>query len=47
MHARAERGQHADAPVADLVDVALDNHRLVAGNLAGGIRLVVQVLQEI
>ena len=47
MDASAEGSEHADAPVPDLVQVALDDDRFVAGNFPGGIGLVVQVLDEV
>ena len=47
MDASAEWSEHADAPVPDLVQVALDDDRFVAGNFPGGIGLVVQVLDEV
>ena len=47
MDPRAERRQHADAPVARLIEVALDDDRLVGGYFAGDVGLVVQVLHEV
>jgi len=47
MNPSAEWGQHAHAPVSHLVQVTLDDHRLIAGNLARGVGLVVQVLDEV
>src|SRR5258708_7211877 len=43
----AERGEEADPPVADLVEVALDDDRAVVGDRAGGGHLIAQVLEEI
>ena len=43
MHAAAERRQHADPPVADLVAEALDHDRAVVRQCAGGLALVVQI----
>ena len=47
VHAAAERRQHADPPVADLVAEPLDHDRAVVGHHAGGPRLVVQVGGEV
>ena len=40
---RAERGEDADAPVADLVGEALDDDRAVVGHRAGRLGLLVEV----
>ena len=45
--APAERREHADAPVAELVAAALDQDRAVVGDDAGGGRLVGQVAQQV
>src|SRR5256712_344652 len=47
MNPSAEWGQHAHAPVSHLVQVTLADPRLIAGNLARGVGLVVQVLDEV
>ena len=43
VHARAERREDADAPVADLVGEALDHDRAVVGDRAGRLALLVEV----
>ena len=45
--AAAERGQDAEAPVADLVAELLDNDRLVGGNHPRGRLLLLEVGQEV
>ena len=47
VNAPAERREHADAPVAEVVENALDDDSAVVGDRAGGVALVLQVLQEI
>ncbi len=47
VHARAEGREHADPPVAHLVQVALDHDGLVAGYLAGRVDLIVQVPHQV
>ena len=47
VHRRAERAEHAHAPVADLVAEALDDDRAVVGHDAGRLGLLVDVLQEV
>ena len=47
VHAAAERRQHAQAPVADLVAEALDHDRLVAGHDARGLALLAQVGHQV
>ena len=47
MHAAAERGEHADAPIAQLVAAALDHDVAIARNAAGGGGLLFQVAQQI
>ena len=44
---RAERAEDADPPVADLVAEALDDDRAVVGHDAGGLGLLVEVLQQV
>src|SRR4029453_9326565 len=43
VHSRAEGRQEADAPVADFVEIPLDDDRAVARYLAGGLALLVEV----
>ncbi len=45
--ARAEGGEHAHPEVADLVAVALDHQRAIAGHLPGGGGLLAQVGEQI
>ena len=47
VHRRAERAEHADPPVADLVAEALDDDGAVVGHDAGGLGLLVEVLQQV
>ena len=47
VHALAERRQHADAPVADLVGEAFDDDRAVVGDGAGRLALVLEVRREV
>ena len=47
VHRRAERAEHAHPPVADLVAEALDDDRAVVGHDAGGLGLLVDVLQQV
>jgi hypothetical protein len=47
MHAAAERRQHADAPVPDLVSEALDDDRAVGRDNAGRALLVAQERDEV
>ena len=47
MHARAERGENADAPVAQFVAAALDEDVAVARNVFGGSGLVFEVAQQV
>ena len=47
VHARPERRQHDHAPVADLVPEALDHDRLVGGESAGHLGLVVQIGEQV
>ena len=47
VHLAAERREHAHAPVADLVEVALDDDRAVVGHRAGGRVLVGEVLEQV
>ena len=44
---RAERAEDADPPVADLVAEALDDDRAVVGHDAGGLGLLVEVLEQV
>ena len=44
---RAERAEDADPPVADLVAEPLDDDRAVVGDDAGGLGLLVEVLQQV
>ena len=44
---RAERREHADPPVADLVAEPLDHDRAVVGHGAGRLGLLVEVLQQV
>src|SRR6185503_15130412 len=45
--ATAERREHAEAPVADLVAEALDDDRLVGGDDPGSRLLLAQVVDEV
>ena len=47
VHAAAERGQDANAAVAQIVAANFDDDVLVAGNLLGGEFLVFEILQQI
>ena len=47
VHLGAERRQHADPPVADLVAEALDDDRAVVGHRPGGLGLLVEVGDEV
>ena len=47
MNASAERGEHADAPVAEVVEHALDHDRAIVWDSARGSVLIVQVLEEV
>ena len=47
VHPAAERREHAQAPVADLVAEALDHHRAVAGQDPRGLLLLAQVGEEV
>jgi hypothetical protein len=47
VHSASKRGEHAQAPVADLVAEALDHHRSIGGQSAGGRLLLAQVDHEI
>ena len=47
VHAAAVGGQHADAPVADLVAEALDDDRAVAGHHARRRLLLAQVVEQV
>ena len=47
VHPAAERREHAQAPVADLVAEALDHHGAVAGQHARGLLLLAQVGEEV
>ena len=47
VHARAERREDADAPVADLVGEALDHDRAVVGDRAGRLGLLVEVQAQV
>ena len=47
MNASAERREDADAPVAEVVEDALDHDGAVVRHRAGGVALVLQVLQEV
>src|SRR5262249_6460521 len=47
VHTGAERRQHADAPVADLVAELLDHDRAVRGHRAGRLGLLVQEGHEV
>ena len=47
MNAAAERREHADAPIAQLVAAALDHDGAVVGNLAGRLGLVGEKTQQI
>ena len=47
VHARAERGQDAHPPVADLVAEPLDDHGPVVGDGAGGLHLLLEVGHEV
>ena len=47
VHLRAERREHAHAPVADLVAEPLHHDRAVVGHHAGGLGLLVEVGDEV
>ena len=47
MHAAAERGEHADAKVAEFVAAALDDDVAIAGHAAGGGGLVFEIAQQV
>ncbi len=47
VHARAERREDADAPVAEFVAEALDRDGAVGGQRAGGFALFVQVIEQV
>ena len=47
MHAGAERRHHADAPVSDLIHVALDDDDAVARDFAGGLDLFPEVREQV
>ena len=47
VHLGAERREHADPPVADLVAEPLDHDRAVVGHHAGGLGLLVEVGDEV
>ena len=47
VHARAERREDADPPVADLVGEALDDDRAVVGDRAGRLGLLVEVHAQV
>ena len=47
MHACAERGEHADPPVAELVTKPFDDDGAVVGHRAGGLGLAGDVVEEV
>ncbi len=47
MNASAERREHADPPVAQLVAHALDDDRAIVGHRAGRLFLIGEILQEV
>ena len=47
MHRRAERGEDAHPPIADLVAEPLDHDRAVVGDDSGGLRLLVEVVDDV
>ena len=47
VHLPAERREHADAPVPHLIEVALDDDRLVVGCRARGGDLIAEVLEQV
>jgi hypothetical protein len=47
VHPAAERRQHADAPVTDLVAKPFDDDRVVVGDDRGGLGLIVEVAEQV